>query len=264
MPVERLIPMTFFDSVLLLAAAGGGGALNAVAGGGSFLTFPMLLFQGVPAIAANASSAVALWPASLASAGAYRHDIRLAKAYLLSFSVASVAGGILGAQLLLHTSGTTFRSLVPWLLLFVTLVFAFGGVVVKALRKGRVPAAQTRSRASTAAGFLTQLLIATYGGFFGGGMGIMMLATFTALGMENIHAMNGLKNWCAVCINGVAVVTFVAAGVVAWPQTSVMLIGGVAGGYFGASGAKKLNPLLIRRFVIALGLVLSAYFFIQA
>jgi uncharacterized membrane protein YfcA len=182
---------------------------------------------------------------------------------LLSFSVASVAGGILGAALLLHTSGTTFRSLVPWLLLFATLVFAFGGSVVKRLRRDQDPATHTPSSASSAIGFLTQLLIATYGGFFGGGMGIMMLATFAALGMEDIHAMNGLKNWCAVCINGVAVATFVVAGVVAWPQTSIMLIGGVAGGYLGASGAKKLNPLVIRRFVIALGLVLSTYFFVQ-
>ncbi len=109
MPVERLIPMTFFDSVLLLSAAAGGGAVNAAAGGGSLLTFPMLLFQGVPAIPANGSSTVALWPGSLASTGAYRSDIRSARRYLLSFSVASVAGGILGAELLLHTSGTTFR-----------------------------------------------------------------------------------------------------------------------------------------------------------
>lgn len=255
--------MTLLDSVLLLAAAAGGGGLNAVAGGGSFLTFPMLIFQGVPAISANASSAVALWPASLASVGAYRADIRLAKRYLTSFSLASVTGGLLGAELLLHTSGTTFRSLIPWLLLFATVVFAFGGAVVRTLRKDQNPATHTRSGASSAVGFLTQLLIATYGGFFGGGMGIMMLATFAALGMEDIHAMNGLKNWCAVCINGVAVATFVAAGVVSWPQTSVMLIGGVAGGYLGASWARTLNPLLIRRFVIALGLVLSTYFFVQ-
>jgi uncharacterized membrane protein YfcA len=255
--------MTLPDAVLLFLAAAGGGALNAVAGGGSFLTFPTLLFQGVPAVPANASSAVALWPGSLASTAAHREDLRSGKEHLLTFTVSSLVGGVLGAALLLLTPGTTFRALVPWLLLLATLVFAFGGRVVARLRRDRKRGAHDRSRASSVAGFLAQLVIATYGGFFGGGMGMMMLATFTVLGMEDIHAMNGLKNWCAVCINGVAVVTFVAAGIVAWPQTLVMLVGAVLGGYGGATSAKRVDPAVVRRFVIALGLVLSGYFFLQ-
>lgn len=255
--------MTFFDSVLLFAAAVAGGSLNAVAGGGSLLTFPTLLFLGVPAIPANASSAVALWPGTVASVGAYREDLRSARRHMLPFSVSSFVGGIVGALLLLRTSPRTFQDLVPWLLLVATLVFTFGGAVISRLRRGRErPAHAPSSRASRVAGFLAQLLIATYGGFFGGGMGIMMLATYTALGMEDIHAMNGLKNWCSACINGVAVVTFVTAGVVWWPQTLVMLTGAVAGGYFGAAWARKVDPARVRRFVIVLGFVMSAYFFV--
>ena len=255
--------MTFFESVLLFVAAVAGGSLNSVAGGGSLLTFPTLLFVGVPAIQANATSAVALWPGTVASAAAYREDLRSARRHLLPFSVSSFLGGLLGALLLLRTSPGTFQDLVPWLLLAATLVFTFGGAVIARLRRGRErPAHASPSRASSVAGFLAQLLIATYGGFFGGGMGIMMLATYTALGMQDIHAMNGLKNWCASCINAVAVVTFAAAGVVWWPQALVMLAGAVAGGYFGAVWARKVDPLLVRRFVIVLGFAMSAYFFV--
>lgn len=252
--------MTVLDAGLLFVAAMGGGALNSVAGGGSFLTFPTLLFMGVSPITANATSTVALWPGSLASAGAYRHELRSSREYLLPFSIASLAGGFLGAHILLRTSPGDFRALVPWLLLLATLVFAFGGEIVSRLRKQREPD-RAPTRASAIAAVATQLVIATYGGFFGGGMGILMLATFTILGMRDIHAMNGMKNWLAVCINGIAVAAFVVAGAVLWPQAVVMLAGAIVGGYGGASSARRLNPLHVRRFVIALGFVLSTYFF---
>ncbi|MDP9349251.1 MAG: sulfite exporter TauE/SafE family protein [Gemmatimonadota bacterium] len=255
--------MTLPDALFLFTAAVGGGALNAVAGGGSLLTFPTLLFHGVPAVPANASSAVALMPGSLASTAAYRDDLRSTREYLPAYTLSSLLGGLLGAVILLYTPGAAFQALVPWLMLLATLLFAFGGSAVRRLREGRDPGARARSRLSWAAGFLTQLVIATYGGFFGGGMGIMMLATFTAVGMEDIHAMNALKSWCAVCINAVAVVTFVAAGIVSWPQTLVMLAGAVVGGYAGAASAKRVDPVRVRRFVIVLGAVLTAYFFIQ-
>ena len=254
--------MTVLDAVLLFLAAVGGGALNAVAGGGSFLTFPTLLFMGVSPITANATSTVALWPGSIASAGAYRRDLHSLKRYLLPFSLASLVGGFLGARILLRTSPGDFRELVPWLLLLATLVFAFGGEIVARIRK-QPDADREPSRASTIGAIVTQLVISTYGGFFGGGMGILMLATFTILGMREIHAMNGMKNVLAVCINGIAVLTFVIAGAVLWPQAIVMLAGSIIGGYGGASGARRLNPLYVRRFVIALGLVLSTYFFVR-
>jgi uncharacterized protein len=252
--------VNFLDAALLFLAAVGGGALNSVAGGGSFLTFPTLLFTGVTPIIANATSTVALWPGSIASASAYRRDLRSSRRHLLSFAIASLVGGFVGARILLRTSDGDFRALVPWLLLLATLVFAFGNQIVSRIWKKR-DTEHAPSRASAIAAVATQLVIATYGGFFGGGMGILMLATFTILGMRDIHAMNGMKNTLAVCINGIAVLTFVAAGAVLWPQAMVMLAGAVMGGYGGASLAKRLNPQHVRRFVIALGLVLSGYFF---
>lgn len=253
--------MTTPDALLLLLAGAGGGALNAVAGGGSFLTFPTLVFQGVSPIIANATSTVALWPGSIASTGAYRDDLRTLRRYLVPFSVASLLGGYLGAWLLLRTSPDDFRALVPWLILVATLVFAFGDRVVTRLRARSDGEPRPPARWGFPLAVATQLLIATYGGFFGGGMGIMMLATFTIFGMRDIHAMNGMKSWLAVAINGVAVVTFVAAGAVLWPQALVMLAGAVAGGYGGARLARRVAPGRVRRFVIALGAVLTVYFF---
>ena len=254
--------MTILEAGLLFLAAVAGGALNSVAGGGSFLTFPTLLFTGVPPIVANATSTMALWPGSLASVGAYRKDVRAYRHHLVPFSIASLVGGYLGARILLRTSDGDFRALVPWLMLVATVVFAFGGQIVARVRK-RGAADHPITRAAAFGATAVQLVISTYGGFFGGGMGILMLATFTVLGMRQIHAMNGMKNWLAACINGIAVVTFVTAGAIVWPEAVVMIVGAVLGGYGGASVAKKLNPLLVRRFVIALGFGLSLYFFVN-
>lgn len=255
--------MTLLDSLLLFLAAVGGGALNSVAGGGSFLTFPALLFQGVPPVTANATSTVALWPGSLASAGAYHRELRSSGRSLVSYSVVSVLGGFLGAWILLRTSDGAFREAVPWLLLFATLVFAFGGRLVPILRGARSAGADPPSSGTSPVAVVTHFVISVYGGFFGGGIGILMLAAFALLGMRDIQQTIGLKNWLGVCINGVAVITFVAAGAVTWPQTLVMLCGAVLGGYGGAAFARRTDPLLIRRFVISLGLVLTAYFFLQ-
>jgi uncharacterized membrane protein YfcA len=254
--------VTVLDSALLFLAAAGGGALNSVAGGGSFLTFPTLLFMGVPAVTANATSTVALWPGSVASASAYRRDLATSRRYLVSYGLVSLLGGWIGARLLLRTPDGAFREAVPWLLLFATLVFAFGASLVARLRRQRDVEVERPEGGASLAAVLVQLAIAVYGGFFGGGIGIMMLAAFAVLGMRNIHAMNGMKNLLGACINGVAVATFVAAGAVSWPPALVMLGGSILGGYGGAAGARRLNPLLIRRFVIALGFGLSAYFFV--
>ena len=258
--------MSFLDAVLLFLAAAGGGALNSVAGGGSFFSFPMLLFLGVPPITANATSTVALWPGSLASTGAYRRELRQARTRLVPLSIISVIGGYAGAQILLHTPESTFEGLIPWLLLTATLVFAFGSPMLARLRARRRGAGREESGGSeglfTVVGIVLQLVIATYGGFFGGGIGILMLAALTLAGMEDVHVMNGLKNWLAVCINGVAVFAFVVAGAVWWAHAAVMIAGAVAGGYGGAATARRLDPLLVRRFVIFVGFGLTIYFFI--
>lgn len=255
--------MTLPQAVLLFAAAVGAGVMNSVAGGGSFLTFPALLFVGVPPILASATSTVALWPGSIASASAYRREIVAeGRRRLIPLSVISLLGGFAGARLLLNTPEDAFRELVPWLLLVATAVFAFGGPAVAKLREQRGETAPPIGELSIV-GVVIQLVIAIYGGFFGGGIGIMMLAALAITGMTNMHAMNGLKNWLATCINGIAVVTFIVAGAVLWPQALVMLAGAVIGGYGGASAARRLDPKLIRRFVILVGTVLTIYFFVR-
>ena len=256
--------MTAVQAIALFFAAILGGTLNAVAGGGSFITFPTLIFTGVPPIQANATSTVALWPGSVASVGAYRSVMTVKRGQLLALSIASLVGGVLGAELLLHTSQITFLQLVPFLLLGATLLFTFGGTLTPKLRKGPGSGNSTPTRRGTVGLTILQFIIAVYGGFFGGGIGILMLALYSIVGMENIHEMNGLKALMASCINGIAVLTFIVAGAIFWPQALVMVAGAIVGGYGGASVARKLDPKLVRRFVIVVGFVTSIYFFINA
>ncbi len=269
--------MTLPQACLLLLAAVLGGALNAVAGGGSFFTFPALLLAGVAPISANATSTVALWPGSVASASAYRAELAGQRERLLALGSISVAGGILGAVVLLHTSQTLFLRMVPFLLLLATLVFAFGGRATLALRArlgrdrdeageddaGESKAGERPSWIGMAGTAAVQFAVAFYGGFFGGGIGIMMLALLAALGMTNIHAMNALKTVLQACINGVAVLAFVIAGAVAWPQALLMIAGAVAGGYGGATVAQRIDPKRVRLAVIVIGFALSIYFFVS-
>jgi uncharacterized membrane protein YfcA len=253
--------MSFGQAVILFVAAVVAGTLNSVAGGGSFIGLPTLLFTGVSPISANATNTIALWPGSVASAGAYRSSLSVRRPILLLLGGVSLLGGILGAILLLHTSQKTFLQLLPWLLLVATLLFAFGGRLAALLPKRKV-LEERQTVGSLIALAVVQLVIATYGGFFGGGIGIMMLAAFTMMGMEHIHSMNALKNILASCINGVAVVTFILAGVVVWPQAVVMIVGAIAGGYGAAVLARRLEPRLVRGFVIAVGLAMTVYFFV--
>jgi uncharacterized membrane protein YfcA len=255
--------MTGLEGAVLFGAALAGGALNAVAGGGSFFTFPSLLLTGVPPIQANATSTVALWPGSLMSVAAYWRELR-GRHGLPLLAGASVLGGLLGALLLLHTPAATFARLVPYLLLAATLLFTFGGAITRYVRARlnlHLAGEPAPPRAALAGTVLLQLLIATYGGYFGGGIGILMLASLALLGMENIHEMNALKTLMATCINGVAVAAFVLAGAVAWPQALLMLAGSITGGYGAAHYARRLDPRLVRRIVIVTGFGLTLYFF---
>lgn len=254
--------MALPEATLLLLAAMLAGALNAVAGGGSFLTFPALVFAGVPPVNANASSTVALWPGTVASAAAYRDEFDTQRRLLLLLGGVSVAGGVLGAVLLLRTPQATFSALVPWLLLLATLLLAFGGALTKRLRARLRPSAGPSWPATVGIAGL-QFLVAIYGGYFGGGIGIIMLAMLALIGMENLHTMNALKTLLASCINGVAVLTFVIAGAVAWPATIVMIAGGVLGGYGGAYFARRLDQRLVRGFAIAVGFGMTFYFFLR-
>ena len=245
-------PMMIY--LLLIAAAFAAGAINAVAGGGSFLTFPSLVFAGVPAVIANASNTVALVPGAMASALAYRDDVqRLNEQRLKLWFIVSLLGGALGAALLLFTSDRAFRLVAPWLLLFATLLFAFGNQVSLALR-GRLHSNQTSM-------LILLVPIAVYGGYFGGGIGIMFLAALRLYGFTEIHGMNGIKTILGGALNAIAAVIFIVAHQVDWRPTLIMMAAAIAGGYVGPIVARRVRPAVIRGFVVGVGLCMTAYFF---
>jgi uncharacterized protein len=250
------------QTVIFLFVAGAlGGALNSVAGGGSFIAFPALLFTGVPPIPANATNTIALWTAAAASGGAYRSKLDVPRRVMIPLFAASFVGGLAGAFLLLKTPAQTFLRVLPWLTLGATLLFAFG----KKLARGRRSVIEHESSATALAGAaLFQLAVAVYGGYFGGGMGIVMLAMLATLGMTDIHSMNALKSVMAFVINGVAVVTFIVARAVYWRPGLVMIVGGVLGGYIGARYALKLPQAWVRAFVVLVGTGMTIYFFVKA
>ena len=253
--------MDLHIAIFLFFAGVLGGALNAVAGGGSFIAFPALMFSGVPPIQANATNAVALWVGVTASSGAYRKHLDISRRVMIPLAVTSVIGGIVGAFLLLRTPAHTFLEILPWLMLGATLLFVFGGRLSRGSKSGL---AHDASRRAIAVAALFELVVAVYGGYFGGGVGIVNLAMLAALGMTDIHAMNALKVVLGGIINGIAVVTFTLAGAVAWKPGFIMIAGAIVGGYFGAHYAQKLPQSWIRAFVIAVGTGMTVYFFWKA
>jgi hypothetical protein len=270
--------MTAADAALLFSAGTVAGALNSVAGGGSFVSFPALLFTGVPAIPANATNTIALQPGAMASAWAYRRQFSAHRAAVVALGAVSLAGGLAGALLLLKTPERTFLWILPWLLLFATLLFSFGPALTSRLREragggefaasaGSAPGSAglggARSRTAWLAVAAIQFAIAVYGGYFGGGIGIMMLAALSLSGMTNIHEMNAFKTLLGSVINGVAVVAFIVAGVAHWPQGLTMMAGAVLGGYFGAHWAQRVDPKLVRALVIVTGAAMTVYFFLR-
>jgi len=249
-------------SPLLFIAALLAGALNSVAGGGGFIAFPSLLFTGMLPINANATNTIALWPGTMASVGAYRRELedRHTWRMLLPLFLVTLAGSLAGAKLLLRTPQMTFMRQVPWLLLGATLLFTFGGYVTKWVRL-RARQHIHASRAAVVGVAALQLLVAVYIGYFGAGAGILMLALFAVMGMENIHTMNAFKTVLASCANGIAMITFIVAKAVVWPQAILMIAGAIVGGYGGAWYAQKLDQKVVRYLVIAIGAGMSAYFF---
>jgi len=240
-----------------------GGTINALAGGGTFLVFPTLLLTGVPAVPANATTSVALTPGVASSALAYRHELGRAERRL-PLAVASIIGGTVGAIVLLRTPSHVFETLVPYLLLFAILLYAFGPTLTR--RLGSTGAALSRRQAAGHLAVLltVQLVIALYGGYFGGGIGILMLAVFSLFGMKDFHRANALRTMLAACINSAAIIAFIIAGAVAWPQAIVMLVGAIIGGYGGVRLFRHVPGLILRRIVIAMALVMTVYLFIRA
>ena len=252
--------ISLHTAILLFLAAALGGALNAVAGGGSFIAFPALLFSGVPPVPANATNTVALWTGLVFSGGAFRAHLNVRAKVLAALLMVSLIGGAIGAVLLIRTPAQTFLRVLPWLMLAATLLFIFGR---KLSRTTGPQPRSTSSKALVLASFF-QLLVGIYGGYFGGGMGIVILAMLTAFGMADIHQMNALKTVLSSATNGVAVIVFIISHAVYWPQALVMIVGAALGGYFGAHYSLRLPPSYVRWFVIAVGSGMTAYFFVRA
>ena len=256
--------MTPFDMLLIGAGGFAAGAVNAMAGGGTFFSFPALLAVGLPPVVANASNSVALWPASLSGAWAYRRELARYKRYLLPMGIASFIGGAAGGLLLLVAGDARFAALIPWLLAFATGLFAFSPQLSSALRRMRPApdkAAGGDHGAGSPVGWLVQLLVSVYGGFFGAGMGILMMASLAIGGHEDVQHINALKNILSAVIYSVTVMTFIIAGAVSWPHTLVMVLTASLGGYWGARMARKIQGPWLRRMVIAVGVVLTVYYF---
>ncbi len=202
-----------------------------------------------------------MWVGTTASGGAYREKLNIPRRVMIPLVVTSVIGGLAGAFLLIKTPAQTFLRVLPWLLLGATLLFAFGKHLT-----GRISAgiSHEASNAAVAVASVYETAVAVYGGYFGGGVGIMNLAMLAALGMTDIHAMNKLKVMLGGVINGVATITFIVTGMIVWPQAMVMTAGSILGGYSSAHYAQKLPQAWVRSFVILVGAAMTIYFFIRA
>ncbi len=262
--------MIFINILVLLAASVLGGTLNGVAGGGSFITFPALIYVGVPPIQANATSTAGLWPASASAAWALRQELaRQNKKLLLVLGLSSFVGGVAGAILLIKTPQATFTLLIPFLMLLATVLFAISPLVNARLKQRALARQKERGAEGSEPRLswfsligiaLLQLVISTYGGYFGGGIGILMLASLGLMGMQDINEMNAVKNALAACINGVAIITFIVLGAIVWQYVLIMIVGTLAGGYGGVYYARKLDPRIVRGFIILVGCVMTVYF----
>lgn len=242
-------------SFVFLALAGfAAGVINALAGGGGFITFPALLLAGLPPVAANASGNIAVFPGIVASIWAYRREIRKSAAFSIRFLLLlSLLGGLSGALILLLAPAAVFVRVLPWLMLAATIVFAIGNFA---------PARLLRRLALHGRGIhAVQFILSVYGGYFGAGLGFMLLAALTLYGLRDVHAMNGLKLMFALATTIAAAIAFIIAGQIYWPQTIVVAVTALVGGYAGAQGAKRIDPQLIKLLIVALSGGLTAYFF---
>lgn len=251
------------EIVALASAAVAAGAINAVAGGGTLLTFPALIAvlggeAAAAAVVANATSTVALFPGSLAAMAGYRRELWQTRSWALLLMLPSLLGGIAGALLVTELPAESFQALVPWLILTAATLFAIQPAVTRRLGLGETPDATRPRNLPLVAIF--QLLVAVYGGYFGAGIGILMLTALAVMGLRDIHEMNALKTLLASAINGVAVVVFIAQGAVDWPLAALMAVSAVAGGYAGAHVARRVDRGLVRRMVVLIGFSLTAYY----
>lgn len=234
------------------------GIVNSIAGGGTLLTFPALVAAGLPPLVANATSTVALWPAAVSSLWGYRDAVRGARRWAMRFAVPSLLGGLAGAILLLRTPSELFARLAPILVLGATFLFMAQAPVARWLRS-RTADGHVEPPVPPAPYLAFQFLVAIYGGYFGAGIGILMLAALGLMGVADIHRANGLKNWGGLCTNVVAALSFAASGIVRWPEALVMAVSATLGGYLGSRAAQKVPQAWVRRAVVAVGFGSAAW-----
>ncbi len=251
----------------LFFAAMAAGAINSIAGGGSLISFPALVAYGsvhdISQRLANATNNAGLVPGSVAGVFGFWDEVKRSKRLVAFLAIPSVVGGLLGAFLLASTPEEIFRRIVPFLILFATLLFAGRDYVTRLTRRG---ASETDDITLTGGiiGFVFQLIIATYGGYFGAGQSLMMMAAFSIMGVRDIHEINGLKTASAVMVNSVALIFFATQGLIVWNVGLLMAAGAIVGGYFAARISKRINQRVLRLTVIAIGLVVSAILFIRS
>jgi len=247
--------MPFLHAAVMFVAAFLAGAVNSIAGGGTLLTFPVLIWLGLDPKVANATSTVALWPGLFGGLFGYRREMNDSSMILMRLGVISVIGGGVGAWLLIATPSPTFARLVPFLILFATILFMVQGPVNRWLR---LPTGDGESTKAWWIGAIVfQFFSAIYGGYFGAGNGILMLAAMGLLGLHDIHRANGIKNFLGICINSVAVVAFSISHLVSWPRSLLMAVAALAGGYAGARTAQRVGRVFIRRAIVAIGFAIT-------
>jgi uncharacterized membrane protein YfcA len=247
--------MTLLHGLIMFAAAFVAGTMNSIAGGGTLITFPILLWLGLDAKVANATSTVALWPGLFGGLWGFRREMDNSRSILVRLGVTSVFGGGLGAALLIMTPSETFARLVPFLIFFATVLFMLQEPISK--RLGTKSSADNPRMRWWLGAIIFQFFSSIYGGYFGAGNGILMLAALGLLGLSDIHRANGIKNFLGICINSVAVIAFSFSKLVYWPDALLMAVAAIAGGYFGASAARRMGRIFVRRTVITIGLVIG-------
>jgi len=254
--------LSLFEILGLTLSAVGAGVINAVAGGGTLLTFPALLFFGTPSVVANATSTLALVIGTAGGAVGNRQHLSAIKSLLWRFMPASLLGGLIGSMILTHTSNRTFSKFVPFLILFATVLFLLQGVFRK-FAGSRPEQTTMASRRQIWGAIFFQFLVSIYGGYFGAGIGILMLATLGFMGMHNIYQMNALKTSLGSVINCVAALWFVMAGLIDWPRMGIMSLGALLGYYLGSHYSQRIPPTRVRQLITLIGLVLAAIMFYQ-
>jgi uncharacterized protein len=254
-------PLDLPHAAVAFGAAFLAGAINSVAGGGTLVSFPALIWLGLDSVTANATSTVAIWPGTVGSAWGYRRELRGAESRFLVLIVPSLIGGLIGAILLRYTPTATFDLLVPYLILFATLLFAVQETVQRKLGTGSETTRRTASW--LIGGMLFQLAVGLYGGYFGAGIGILMLAALAILGIKDIHEMNALKVVFGGSVNGIASIYFIWKHMVYWPYVVLMAVAAITGGYAGAGTARRLGRTAVRRIVILIGVGMAVSLFLR-